>query len=343
MASESSMSTSVEQGNSSNGTSKMGQVRRAYSRTRQFTLEKFGKGEVTEYGPEYTRLCTKVDKIRSYTERISMEVSYLLQPNPTLRMEEFLMKRMSPTHGINLPHLALGDSLLSYGKTQEGMLGAYLSNCGTAHKGIGESRRKFMEETNAYLLTPLRAFLDVDLRAANNERKRLGILRLDLDAAKSEYRKCTKTEKLKQLEERMAIEDEAYSEQYQKTVDCYKRIVEVHERHLGYFKKYIASYSKYMQESVIFLDGITTTPQVTESDEKLDNTSGGKQDGIFTIGSEPRKAKAKFDYTANSDEEIPILKDEVVMVTQENDAGFATIEKINGETGKVPTAYLEFL
>eukprot|EP00800_Vazella_pourtalesii_P004306 TRINITY_DN1465_c0_g1_i1.p1 TRINITY_DN1465_c0_g1~~TRINITY_DN1465_c0_g1_i1.p1 ORF type:complete len:344 (+),score=83.42 TRINITY_DN1465_c0_g1_i1:61-1092(+) len=343
MASEPNLSASTEQAAVANGSSKMNQVRKAFHRTRQFTLEKLGKGEVTEYGPEYTRLCAKVEAIRSYTERVSMEVGYLLQPNPTLRMEEYLMKRMSPTHGISLPHLALGDSLVNYGKSQEGMFGAYLMNSGAAHKAIGESRRKFMEETSAYLLTPLRAFIDVDLRAASNERRRLGILRLDLDAAKAEYRKCTKTEKLKQLEERMALEDEAYSEQYQKTVDCYKRIVEVHERHLGYFQKYIACYSKYMQESVVHLQGVTTTPPETDMDTKVDNTASAKSDGLFTIGSEPRKAKAKFDYIASSEEEIAILKDEVVMVTQENDAGFATVEKINGETGKVPTAYLEFI
>lgn len=27
----------------------------AFKRTRQFTLEKFGKGDVTEYGPEYSQ------------------------------------------------------------------------------------------------------------------------------------------------------------------------------------------------------------------------------------------------------------------------------------------------
>ena len=336
-------STVTEQANGTNNSSKLGSVRRAFARTRQFTLEKFGKGEVTEYGPEYTRLCNKVDSIRAHTERIALEVGYLLQPNPTLRMEEYLMKRMSPTHGINLPHISLGDSLLSYGNSHEGMLGAYLVNCGDAHKRVGESRRKFMEETNAYLLTPLRAFLDVDVRNAMNERKKLNILRLDLDAAKAEYRKCTKTDKLKQLEERTAAEEEVYSEQYQRTVDCYKRIIDVHERHLGYFRKYIASYSKYMQESVGYLEGITAEPRDKETDEKLENASGDKADKLFTIIGEPRKAKAKFDYTASTDDEIAILKDEVVMVTQENDAGFATVEKINGETGKVPSAYLEFL
>ena len=340
-AKDSSLST--EQANGTNGNSKLVSVRRAFARTKQFTLEKFGKGEVTEYGPEYTRLCNKVDAIRSHTERVTMEVGYLLQPNPTLRMEEYLMKRMSPTHGINLPHIALGDSLQSYGNSQEGMLGGYLVNCGAAHKTIGESRRKFMEETNAYLLTPLRAFLDVDMRNAVSERKKLSMLRLDLDAAKAEYRKCTKTDKLKQLEERTAVEEEAYSEQYQKTVDSYKRIIEVHERHLGYFRKYIASYSKYMQESAHCLELVTAEPRIQETGEKLDNTSAGRVDKLFTIMNEPKKAKAKFDYTASTDDEIAILKDEVVMVTQENDAGFATIEKINGEIGKVPSAYLEFL
>ena len=342
---DSSLTTSTEQANGTNGNgnSKLESVRRAFARTRQFTLEKFGKGEVTEYGPEYTRLCDKVDTIRSHTERIVLEVGYLLQPNPTLRMEEYIMKRMSPTHGINLPHISLGDSLHSYGSSQEGILGAYLVNCGTAHKNVGESRRKFMEETSAYLLTPLRAFLDVDVRNAINERKKLSLLRLDLDAAKAEYRKCTKTDKLKQLEERTAAEEETYSEQYQRTVDCYKRIVEGHERHLDYFRKYIASYCKYMQDSFVHLGGITAAPRIKETEEKLENVGDNKAGKLFTIMSEPRKAKAKFDYTASTDDEIAILKDEVVMITQENDAGFATIEKINGEIGKVPSAYLEFL
>lgn len=343
---ESSLSASSEQNNNTaNGNSTMNSVRRAFTRTRQYTMEKLGKSEVTEYGPEYNRLSGKVDTIKLHSERIVLEVGHFLQPNPTIRMEEYLMKKMSPTHGISIPQISLGESLTGYGKSHEGDFGAYLINSGNAHKSVGESRRKFMEESNAYLITPLKAFLDVDIRTAIYERKKLGYMRLDLDAAKSDYRKCTKTDKLKQFEARMVSDEEVYSEQYQRTVDCYKRIIEVHERHLDYFKKYIASYCKYMRSSIGHLENISTDPPSMPSngDKNVDSVSGEKEGRLYTIGSEVKKAKAKFDYTPKGEDEISLLKDEVVMVTQENEAGFVHVEKINGETGGVPTAYLEFL
>ena len=48
----------------------------------QFTLEKIGRAETTEYDSELETLIEQTDKIKGTTERILNCVELILQPNP---------------------------------------------------------------------------------------------------------------------------------------------------------------------------------------------------------------------------------------------------------------------
>lgn len=48
----------------------------------QFTLERLGRAETTEYDTELETLLEQTDKIKTSTERILNSVELILQPNP---------------------------------------------------------------------------------------------------------------------------------------------------------------------------------------------------------------------------------------------------------------------
>ena len=49
----------------------------------QFTFERLGKAETTEFDTEYQSLCDELDKIRLATERLIQFTAYMLEPNPS--------------------------------------------------------------------------------------------------------------------------------------------------------------------------------------------------------------------------------------------------------------------
>ena len=91
--------------------------------------------------------------------------------------------------------------------------GAYLARCGKVEHKIGESRKRFEDKVMQDVITPLKAFLEIDIKSIivsfhyvapvttsspNNhlfsppqrERKALNVKRLDLDARKASTRKA---------------------------------------------------------------------------------------------------------------------------------------------------------
>lgn len=49
----------------------------------QFTFERLGKADTTEYDSEYQSLCDELDKIKLATERLIQFTAYMLEPNPS--------------------------------------------------------------------------------------------------------------------------------------------------------------------------------------------------------------------------------------------------------------------
>lgn len=298
-----------------------------------------------------------VDEIKLYTERIIAEVGNLLIPTFSQRVEDFFMKRMSQPHGMHLPETTLGESLIKYGnlKASNEIVSPFLNCCGEAHIGIGTARKKFIEESNAYLVTPLKAFLDVDIKSTLSERRKLSMMRLDLDVAKTQYRKCTKTDKLKILEDVMNTHNDKYSRQYQITLDAYNKIIQSHNQHSEYFSRYIASYKKYLSESMNLLETVSLNGKappnkdlaylnISDPPPQTDNALVTPLK--FERNREERKAKVTCDFNASDPEEISVLQNELVVVNgidAETKEGYVLINKINGDSGRIPNSYIEYM
>ncbi|KAG7275793.1 hypothetical protein CRUP_038273 [Coryphaenoides rupestris] len=167
------------------------------SRAVQFTEEKLGQAEKTELDAHLENLLGRAECTRQWTERILKQTEVLLQPNPNVRLEEFLYEKLEkkvPTRMNN--HELLGQSMIESGN-EFGPGTAYgnaLIKCGETEKQIGGAEREFIQSSAINFLTPFRNFLEGDFKTILKERKLLQVKRLDLDAAKTRLKKARMTD-----------------------------------------------------------------------------------------------------------------------------------------------------
>ncbi|MBN3274483.1 SHLB2 protein, partial [Polyodon spathula] len=159
----------------------------------QFTEEKLGQAEKTELDAHLENLLAKAECTRHWTEKIMKQTEILLQPNPNVRIEEFLYEKLekkAPARMNNNEHL--GESMIDSGKAfgQGTAYGNALTKCGETQKQIGIAEREFIQSSAIHFLTPFRNFLEGDFRTVSKERKLLQNKRLDLDAAKTRLKKA---------------------------------------------------------------------------------------------------------------------------------------------------------
>ncbi|XP_070784009.1 endophilin-B1a isoform X1 [Enoplosus armatus] len=163
------------------------------SRAVQFTEEKFGQAEKTELDAHLENLLVRAENTKQWTERIMKQTEVLLQPNPNVRLEEFVYEKLekkAPTRMNN--HELLGQSMIDSG-SEFGPGTAYgnaLIKCGETEKQIGGAERELIQSAAINFLTPFRNFLEGDFKTILKERKLLQVKRLDLDAAKTRLKKA---------------------------------------------------------------------------------------------------------------------------------------------------------
>uniref|UniRef100_A0A674MXI2 SH3-domain GRB2-like endophilin B1a n=1 Tax=Takifugu rubripes TaxID=31033 RepID=A0A674MXI2_TAKRU len=163
------------------------------SRAVQFTEEKFGQAEKTELDAHLENLLVRAENTKLWTERIMKQTEVLLQPNPNVRLEEFVYEKLekkAPTRMNN--HELLGQTMIDSG-SEFGPGTAYgnaLMKCGETEKQIGGAEREFIHGAAINFLTPFRNFLEGDFKTILKERKLLQVKRLDLDAAKTRLKKA---------------------------------------------------------------------------------------------------------------------------------------------------------
>ncbi|XP_062372109.1 endophilin-B1-like isoform X1 [Sardina pilchardus] len=163
------------------------------SRAVQFTEEVLGHAERTELDAHLENLLTKAEATQQWTDKIMKQTEVLLQPNPNLRLEEFLyekLEKMPPVRPNNLE--LLGECLIDSGH-EFGPGTAYgnaLVKCGEVEKQLGSAERECSQSLAINFISPLRNFIEGDCTILARERKLLQNKRLDLDAAKTRLKKA---------------------------------------------------------------------------------------------------------------------------------------------------------
>lgn len=73
------------------------------SRAVQFTEEKLGQAERTELDAHLETLLTRAESTKHWTEKIMKQTEVVLQPNPNVRMEDFLYEILDKKKSQHVP------------------------------------------------------------------------------------------------------------------------------------------------------------------------------------------------------------------------------------------------
>jgi len=276
-----------------------------FSRAKQFTEEKLGRTERTEYDLDFQDLEKKTDLTRSYTEKIKNNTAAVIVPNPAVRAE-IMFNDNVPMNKLGLKreqmtnHEYLGGDMIEAGNEfgPDTPYGSALIRVGQAEKRLGELEKEYIKSTNEGLIMPLTSFLDEEMKNVMKERKVLENKRLDLDACKSKVKKSRKDimeqrpddpydarAALHQAEDELQqcqVEFASQVEVAQRSMKALSHIQEDHLKHLTAFiqaqEEYYANGHKVMQELYRDLWGENISLQNLNIEEKNGHDDNNIQD-----------------------------------------------------------------
>lgn len=225
-----------------------GQAGTFFNRAKQYTEEKIGNAEKTELDAHFENLLQRADRTRVWTEKILARVEAVLQPNPNVRMEDYVnvkLDRRPRDRENNLEFL--GDAFLEAGSelgpgTQ---YGAALTQCGQMQRKMGQLEREFLQSSMANFVLPLKKFLDEDMKTIQKERKSLDVKRLDLDASKGKLRKSKSMEAQRNAEAELRVAQTEFDRQYEITKLLLEGISTAHSTHLERLKDFVDAQQTY--------------------------------------------------------------------------------------------------
>ncbi|XP_061094468.1 endophilin-B1a isoform X2 [Conger conger] len=341
------------------------------SRAVQFTEEKLGQAEKTELDAHLENLLGRAECTKHWTEKIMKQTEVLLQPNPNVRMEEFLYEKLekkAPTRFNN--HELLGQSMIDSGN-EFGPGTAYgnaLIKCGETEKQIGGAERELIQSSAINFLTPFRNFLEGDFKTILKERKLLQNKRLDLDAAKTRLKKARMADARAVAEQELRITQSEFDRQAEITRLLLEGVSSTHAHHLRCLNDFVEAqttyYAQCYQYMVDLQKQLGSFPSTFSSNNNQSSGSAGASISVPTIplsaslpapvassgfselrnSSGSRKARVLYDYDAAGSSELSLLADEVIMVSSVPgmDSDWLMGERGN-QKGKVPITYLELL
>lgn len=346
-----------------------------FSRAVQFTEEKLGQAEKTELDAHLENLLCRAECTKQNTERIMKQTEVLLQPNPNVRIEEFLYEKLEkkvPTRMNN--HELLGQSMIESG-TEFGPGTAYgnaLIKCGETEKQIGGAEREFIQSSAINFLTPFRNFLEGDFKTILKERKLLQVKRLDLDAAKTRLKKARVPDARAVAEQDLRMTQSEFDRQAEITRLLLEGVSSTHAHHLRCLTDFVEAQTTYYAQSYQYMVDLqkqlgSFPSTFSSNNNQSSSSSGGASISIPTIplsasmlspspgrglsgfselriSSGSRKARVLYDYDAAGSSELSLLADEVIMVSSVPgmDSDWLLGER-GTQKGKVPITYLELL
>ncbi|XP_062515176.1 endophilin-B1-like [Corticium candelabrum] len=304
----------------------------AFSRARQFTEEKLGQVEKTTYDAQFENMVVRAETTKQWTERIIKDIERTLEPNPNIRLEGFLYQkfdRKRPSRMI--PVEELGDTMINAGANigPTTLYGGYLQICGEVQQRLGMAHREFMTTVVEKVLSPLKKFLSEDIKTIQKERQRLAVKRLDLDVCKNRGKRASTFEKQQLAEAQLRAAQGEFDSQYEMTKLLLERLPDIQASHRKLLQEFVAAQKQYYCTCTDLMTNVALSTRETEKPSVPSNR--------------PRRARVLYDYDAADEEELSLLADEIVTVLPVECDKDWVVAKKDGQTGRVPVSYLEYL
>ncbi|KAK7870651.1 hypothetical protein R5R35_009142 [Gryllus longicercus] len=323
----------------------------ALSRVVQLTEEKLGTSEKTELDAHFENLAERSDTTKLWTEKILRDTEAVLTPNPGNRVEDFLFDKIEkkrPNRLSNLEYLGL-DMMEAGNDFGPGTsYGNALIKVGQCQQRLGQSERDFITAANHCYITPLRKFLDGEMKTIIKERSLLESKRLDLDACKNRLRKARSMQGQQNAEKDLRVAQSEFDRQAEITKLLLEGISSSHAGHLRCLQEFAETQVRYhaqchqiMQDLQRELGSLSlTTPGAAPYQPLVPQST----DSGTTVQNGLQRARVLCDYDAKDATELSLMVDEVILVQEisEDEQDYLMGERGN-QKGKVPKAFLEML
>ncbi|TFK08365.1 dynein heavy chain 5, axonemal-like [Platysternon megacephalum] len=347
----------------------------------KFTEEKLGQAEKTELDAHFENLLAKADCTKNWTEKILHQTEVLLQPNPSVRVEEFLYEKLDrkvPSRVTN------GELLAQYMVEAANDFGPgtpYGESWGTGKWATSYKERRILENR-----------------------------RLDLDACKARLKKAKAAEAkasavpdfqetrprnyilsasasaethhapfVLQAEHELRVAQTEFDRQAELTRLLLEGISSTHVNHLRCLHEFVESQATYYAQGYQYMLDLqkqlgrfpgtfvgnaestspppaTTSPTTVAATIPVVSTVGRAPNPATAVegalnlsdvkppASGTRKARVLYDYEAADSSELALLADEMITVYSlpGMDPDWLIGERGN-QKGKVPVTYLELL
>lgn len=218
------------------------------NRVVQMTQENLGNVEKTQYDADVENLMELTDATQKWTQKLVEHMEAYLQPNPALRMEEFLADKLEKKVDRSKPADDLGNTMQSASQeigTNSGY-GDALQQVGRAHNRLANAEKQFIVNVTEKFLKPLKEFLATDMHTIQKERSILENCRLDLDCAKNKLRKVmtdaskkANDEAVKKAENELHNVQAVFTKQLESTRLLMEGIRAAHAHHLQCLNDYV--------------------------------------------------------------------------------------------------------
>lgn len=227
------------------------------SRAMQFTQENLGNAEKTELDAHLENLITRGEQTREWTQKILDGTEAVLQPNPKVRMEQYVYTQMDKNkRDIVTNEEELGQYMIDAGN-QFGPGTAYgntLIKTGQTMLRIGIAHKQYSNTAQNKFLQPLHNFLNGDVKAVAKEKRELELKRLDLDSAKNKVKKLKSGDKKETDPDVTKAEKELHAAQVEFDRQCevtkilLEGVASSHAHHMRCMTEYVDSMKEYFDQ-----------------------------------------------------------------------------------------------
>uniref|UniRef100_A0A0K8TLL1 Putative sh3 domain protein sh3glb n=1 Tax=Tabanus bromius TaxID=304241 RepID=A0A0K8TLL1_TABBR len=335
-----------------------------FSRVVQLTEEKLGTSEKTELDSHFENLSERAECTRNWTEKLVRDTESVLIPNPGNRVEDYIFEKIEkkkPNRLSNLEYLGL-DMIEAGGEFgQDGSYGSTLISVGHAEQKLGQCERDFIGSVGICFTTPLRKFLDGEMKTLSKEKGVLETKRLDLDACKNRVRKArsmlgqqskdglTPEAVLEQAERDLRIAQSEFDRQTEITKLLLDGINTSQNSHLRHLHAFVEAQSRFYIQCVQIMNSLQQelasmggdapyVPVGIELDAKANNESA------CDTTEQMKRARVLCSYDAKDHTELSLTANEIILVIECSPPNADYMYGKQGLLkGLVPRAFLEIL
>jgi len=326
-----------------------------WTRARQFTEEQIGSSERTEYGAQFENSLVQAENTKSLTDKLLKNFEAVLQPNPAVRLEEFVYGRLEKPKPLRPTNTFYLGQVMQDGSQDMGPGTAYgstLLKVGTCMKKMGNAEKDFKEKSMEGVLQPLQSSLNNELKTISKEKRTLDVKRLDLDACKNKAKKSATADKMRTAEMELRQAESEYDRQYNMTQVLLDGVSTSHNNHLDSLRSFVDSLGQYHTQCLQYVTelqaelggppfaaGGAVGSRPSAPPPAVNGAHGGEATAVAR-----KKARVLADYDGSDASELSLLANEVISVYESAELNEGWIMAERGtQKGKVPVIYLELL